>query len=88
MSDSLRPMDYSLLDSSVHGIFKARILEWVAISFSTERIISHKYKQFIHIAWPCLVIFHKDMFMKYFSTYLLGAKRKNVYGSNNDHPSI
>ena len=28
------PMDYSLLRSSVHGIFQARILEWVAISFS------------------------------------------------------
>ena len=26
------PMDYSLLGSSVHGIFQARILEWVAIS--------------------------------------------------------
>ena len=24
-------MDYSLPDSSVHGIFQARILEWVAI---------------------------------------------------------
>ena len=28
------PMDYSLPVSSVHGIFQARILEWVAISFS------------------------------------------------------
>ena len=28
------PMDCSLLDSSVHGIFQARVLEWVAISFS------------------------------------------------------
>ena len=28
------PMDCSLLDSSVHGIFQAIILEWVAISFS------------------------------------------------------
>ena len=27
-------MDYSLLGSSIHGIFQARILEWVAISFS------------------------------------------------------
>ena len=27
-------MDYSLAGSSVHGIFQARILEWVAISFS------------------------------------------------------
>ena len=28
------PMDCSLLGSSVHGIFQARVLEWVAISFS------------------------------------------------------
>ena len=28
------PMDYSLPGSSVQGIFQARILEWVAISFS------------------------------------------------------
>ena len=28
------PMDCSLLGSSVHGVFQARILDWVAISFS------------------------------------------------------
>ena len=28
------PMDYNPLDSSVHGILQARILEWVAIPFS------------------------------------------------------
>ena len=28
------PMDYSLPGSSLHGIFQARVLEWVAISFS------------------------------------------------------
>ena len=28
------PMDYSLPDSSVHGVLQARILEWVAVSFS------------------------------------------------------
>ena len=28
------PMDSSLLGSSIHGVFQARILEWVAISFS------------------------------------------------------
>ena len=28
------PMNYSLLGSSVHGILQARILVWVAISFS------------------------------------------------------
>ena len=31
------PMDCSLLGSSVHGIFQARVLEWVAISFSNVR---------------------------------------------------
>ena len=28
------PIDYSLLGSSVHGIFQAIVLEWIAISFS------------------------------------------------------
>jgi len=28
------PMDYSLPGFSVHGIFQARILEWVAVYFS------------------------------------------------------
>ena len=28
------PMDWSLPGSSVHGIFQARVLEWVAIAFS------------------------------------------------------
>ena len=31
MSNSVTPMDCSLLGSSVHGIFQARILEWVAM---------------------------------------------------------
>ena len=30
----LQPPDYSLLGSSVHGISQARILDWVAVSFS------------------------------------------------------
>ena len=29
------PMDYSLPGSSIHGIFQARVLEWVAISYSS-----------------------------------------------------
>ena len=29
------PMDYSLSGSSIHGIFQARVLERVAISFSS-----------------------------------------------------
>ena len=34
VSNSLRPMDCSPPVSSVHGIFQARILEWVAIFYS------------------------------------------------------
>ena len=34
VSDSCDPVDCNLPGSSVHGIFQARILEWVAISFS------------------------------------------------------
>ena len=35
--DSLRPHgQWPALSSSVHGIFKARVLEWVAISFSSR----------------------------------------------------
>jgi len=30
-------VDYSLPGSSVHGILQARILEWVAISFSKSK---------------------------------------------------
>ena len=30
------PMDCSLPDSSIHGIFQARVLEWGAIAFSGE----------------------------------------------------
>ena len=37
VSDSLRPVDCSPPSSSVHGILQARILEWVAISFSKEK---------------------------------------------------
>ena len=31
MPNSLRPTDYSLPGSSVHGILQARIVEWVAM---------------------------------------------------------
>ena len=35
VSHSHDPMGCSLSGSSVHGISQARILEWVAVSFST-----------------------------------------------------
>ena len=32
------PMDCSLPGSSIHGIFQARVLEWVATAFSGKRV--------------------------------------------------
>ena len=43
------PMDCSLPGSSIHGIFQARILEWVAISFSRSSQ-SRDQTQVSHIA--------------------------------------
>ena len=35
-------MDRSLPGSSVHGVFQARVLEWVAIAFSDSRLPGFK----------------------------------------------
>ena len=43
------PMDYSLPGSSIHGIFQARIMEWVAIAFSVHFIDSFKYLKILII---------------------------------------
>ena len=37
------PMDCSLTGSSIHAIFQARVLEWVAIAFSQYSILMHIY---------------------------------------------
>ena len=44
------PMDYRLPGSSVHGIFQARVLEWVAISFSRGSSWSRDWTWVSHIA--------------------------------------
>ena len=42
------PMDCSLPGSSIHGIFQARVLEWVAISFSGD-LLPTNYHFFKHL---------------------------------------
>ena len=44
------PMDCSLPDSSVHGIFQARVLEWIAISSSRGSSQRRDQTQVSHIA--------------------------------------
>ena len=36
------PMDCSPPGSSIHGIFQARVLEWVAIAFSDKQLYASK----------------------------------------------
>ena len=50
MSDSLRPMDCSPPGSSIHVIFQARVLEWVAISFCRGSSQPKDRTQVSHIA--------------------------------------
>ena len=45
------PMDCSLLGSSVHGIFQARVLEWVAIAFSTPSLLV-EVERLAYIGFP------------------------------------
>ena len=44
------PMDCSLSSSSVHGIFQARVLEWIAISFSKGSSLPRNRTQISSIA--------------------------------------
>ena len=53
VSDSLWPVDCSPPSSSVHGILQARILEWVAISFSRASSRPRDQTQVSHIAGRC-----------------------------------
>ena len=50
------PMDCSLPGSSVHGIFQARILEWVAISFSRRSSWPRNWTQVSRIVGRHLTI--------------------------------
>ena len=49
-------MDCSLPDSSVHGIFQARILEWVAISFSRRSSRHRDWTQVSRIICRCFTV--------------------------------
>ena len=39
------PMDCNLPGSSIHGIFQARVPEWVAIAFSSKLVVTKGKRQ-------------------------------------------
>ena len=55
MSDSLDSTDCNLPGSSVHRIFPAQILEWVAISFSKHKSTDQKLE-----TAACIPCFSRD----------------------------
>ena len=61
------PMDCSLPGSSVHGIFQARVLEWVAISFS--------WRSFQSRDWTCVscigrrILYHRAIWEAHLIVY-------------------
>ena len=56
VSDSLWPHGCSLSGSSVHGIFQARVLEWIAISFSRVSSWPRNQTRVSRIAGRCFTI--------------------------------
>ena len=56
MSGLCDPVDCSLPGSSIHGIFQARILEWVAISFSRRSSRPRDWTQVSRIVGRCFTI--------------------------------
>ena len=59
-------MDCSPPDSSVHGIFQARTLEWVAISFSIKPVLLYEDFSAFYTWWSSLLkiyIFESEFFI-------------------------
>ena len=62
------PMDYSLPGSSVHGIFPARVLEWVVISFSRGSSWPSNLTQVSHIVGRRFTVWAK-LFLNFYFNY-------------------
>ena len=54
------PVDCILTGSCVHGIFQARILEWVAISFSRGSSQARDQAWFSHIGSPSMEFYEQE----------------------------
>ena len=49
------PMDCNPPDSSIHGIFQARVLEWGAIAFSVKLLYGVSFPCFLSWSLPALI---------------------------------
>ena len=82
------PMDYSLTGPSVHGIFQARVLEWVTIAFSdilmtfiySYILLNYKHNIYTYIKAFSIIHFQKMEFYYHF-LHLAFPKYAMPYGS-------
>ena len=82
------PMDYSLTGPSVHGIFQARVLEWVIIAFSdilmtfiySYILLNYKHNIYTYIKAFSIIHFQKMEFYYHF-LHLAFPKCAMPYGS-------
>ena len=65
------PMDCSLLGSSIHGIFQARVLEWGAIAFSDT--------QFYILSFPGQLETYPDNNFTVIQTLLITSHSSTLY---------
>ena len=73
------PMNCSLLGSSVHGIFQARVLEWGAIAFSDVYAYIHTYFQEL---WTFLIVKTVYSCFKGISSILASSEDLNYPDTN------
>ena len=65
------PMDCTLPGSSVHGIFQARVLEWVAISFSRGFSWPRDWTRVSHTVGRCFTVWAtREVLYVYIHTYI------------------
>ena len=74
------PMDCSPPGSSVHGIFQARVLEWVAIAFSNDYTTKHNLQNQCNPYQIINGIFHRTR-TKNFTVHVETQKTPNCQSS-------
>ena len=62
------PMDFNLPCSSIHGLFQARVLEWVAISFSRGTSQPRNRTWVSHIVGRCFTIWTTRWILNHWHT--------------------
>ena len=86
-------MDYSLLVSSIHGVFQARVLQWVAISSSRVSSQPRDHTQLFRIIGRHLLLkspfpSYKNYFKKYYILTLCNSSPQTLPWTHHNLASL